>query len=84
MTDFGKFTSCHRDNIYSQHMGVWYLRHKQAAKHQKVIELFYTQLIMKFILLINVKMPTDVGILTSINRIEQERSIFFQHFSFYE
>ena len=58
-----------------------------------VIKLFScsTQLSMKFILLINVKMPTIVGILTFISRINtasknfKARKIFnFQHFSFYE
>ena len=44
---------------------------------------------MKFILLINVKMPTIVGILTFISRIntpweciKQEKIIIFQYFSF--
>ena len=58
-----------------------------------VIKLFSfsTQLSMKFILLINVKMPTIVGILTFISRINtssdslKARKIsVFQHFSFYE
>ena len=44
---------------------------------------------MKFILLINVKMPTIVGILTFISMINtseslQAKSIYFQHSSFYE
>ena len=50
-----------------------------------------TQLSVKFILLINVKMPTIVGILTFINRINttfesfKVRKFFiFHHFSFYE
>ena len=53
-----------------------------------------TQLNLKFILLINVKMPTIVGILTFISRITTQsesskgRKILliyiFQHFSFYE
>ena len=33
------------------------------------MKLFHAQLSMKFILLINVKMPTIVGILTFISRI---------------
>ena len=59
----------------------------------EVIKLFSysTQLSTKFILLINVKMPTIVGILTFISRINtasesfKARKIFiFQHFTFYE
>ena len=48
-----------------------------------------TQLSMKFILLINVKMPTIVGILTFISRIKSKipevnskRNLDFQHFIF--
>ena len=50
-----------------------------------------TQLSIKFIMLINIKMPTIVGILTFISMINnpseslKARKIFiFQHFSFYE
>ena len=50
-----------------------------------------TQLSMKFIMFINVKMPTFVGILTFISMINttfeslKARKVFiFQHFSFYE
>ena len=50
-----------------------------------------TQLSMKFILLINVKMPTIVGILTFIGMInttsERHKArnfVIFQYFSFYE
>ena len=58
-----------------------------------VIKLFScsTQLSMKFILLINVKMPTIVGILTYISMIDttserlEARNFFIcQYFSFYE
>ena len=58
----------------------------------KVIKLFScsTQLSMKFILLINVKMPTIVGILTFISMIIttskswKARNVFiFKHFSIY-
>ena len=35
----------------------------------EVIKLFYAQLSMKFIMLINVKMPTIVGILTFMSMI---------------
>ena len=59
----------------------------------KVIKLFScsTQLNTKFILLINVKMPTIVGILTFISRINttskriKARNVFIcRYFSFYE
>ena len=57
----------------------------------EVIKLFSTQLSMKFILLINVKMPTTVGILTFISMINTTsvrltaRNFFIcQYFSFYE
>ena len=46
---------------------------------------------MKFIMLINVKMPTIVGILTFIGTsnttsesLKARKKLFFQHFSFYE
>ena len=52
---------------------------------------FHTQLSTKFILLINVKMPTIVGILTFISMIDTipeslkaRKVIIFQQFSFYE
>ena len=59
----------------------------------EVIKLFScsTQLSMKFILLINVKMPTIVGILTFISMINtaserfKARNFFIsKHFSFYQ
>ena len=37
---------------------------------------------MTFILLINVKMPTIVGILTFITRIKARKNLYFQHFKF--
>ena len=50
-----------------------------------------TQLSIKFIMLMNVKMPTIVGILTFISMInttsenlKESEVSFFQHFSFYE
>ena len=57
-----------------------------------VINLFpcSTQLSIKFILLINVKMTTIVGIITFISRINTSESLkqevvySFQHFSFYK
>ena len=46
---------------------------------------------MKFILLINVEMPTIVGILTFISKInttsecfKQKKIVIFQYFTFYE
>ena len=58
----------------------------------KVVNLFSrsTQLNMKFILLINVKMPAIAGILTFISRINTTTQVFvrkifiLQDFSFYE
>ena len=59
----------------------------------EVIKLFScsTQLSLKFILLINVKMPTTVGILTFMSRInyqflsfEPEFSTNFDYFNIYE
>ena len=59
----------------------------------KVTKLFScsTQLSLEFILLINVKMPTAVGILTFISRInyfleglKPEFSTAFGYFSFYQ
>ena len=58
----------------------------------EVIKLFScsTQLNMKFILLINVRMPTIVGILTFVGRIitasesfKARKILTFQHFRFY-
>ena len=59
----------------------------------KIIKLFSysTQLSMKFILLINVKMPTIVAILTFISRIntasesfKASKNFIFSQFSIYE
>ena len=59
----------------------------------EVIKLFSSsaQLSLKFILLINVKMPTIIGILTFMSRInywflsfETEFSTFFDYFNIYE
>ena len=65
---------------------------RKVRTGREVIKLFScsTQLSTKFILLINVKMPTIVGILTFISRINttseslKARIIVFQHFSFYD
>ena len=70
---------------------VIYLSHTDPGP--KVIKLFScsTQLSLKFILLINVKMLTNVGILTFISwinyqflRFEPEFSNNFDYFSIYE
>ena len=70
--------------------------HICSNKHEtgpKVIKLFLcsTQLSTKFILLINVKMPTIVGILTFISminiiseRLEARNFFICCHFSLYE
>ena len=59
----------------------------------EVVRLFScsTQVSMKFILLINVKMPTVVGILTFISRInttsesfKQDKICILQYFTFYK
>ena len=65
---------------------------KERAGSPKVIFFPYsTQLSMKFILLLNVKMPTTVGILTFISKIntisERLKTTHFficPYFSFYE
>ena len=58
-----------------------------------VIKHFFcsTQLSIKLIMLINVKMPTNVGILTFISMINKtseslkaRKISFFQHFCYYE
>ena len=62
-------------------------------RHLALIKAFScsTQLRLKFILLINVKMPTTVGILTFISKIncrlwcyEPELSVYFGYISIYE
>ena len=66
---------------------------KKRKPGLEVIKLFLcsTQLIMKFILLINVKMLTTVGILTFISRmytsyesLKARNTYLFQRFTFYE
>ena len=64
----------------------FWLRLRQARP--EVIKLSYsTQLSMKFILLINVEMPTIVGILTFISRLnktsecfKQDKNVVFHYF----
>ena len=72
-------------NVWREHSG--------RVQDSEVIKLFScsAQLRLKFILLINVKMPTIVGILTFISRInyrlwssKPEISIYFGYFSIYE
>ena len=60
------------------------VKHEYFRPGPGVINLFscLTQLSMKLILLINVKMPTIVGILTFINRIKERKVYIFQHFEF--
>ena len=69
------------------------IREAQASVHlpgyvpgPEVIKLFSysTQLSMKFIMLINVKMPTTVMINTTSESLEERKVFIFQHFSFYE
>ena len=69
------------------------MEHSNLSTGQEVIKLFScsTQLSTKLIILINVKMPTIVGILTFISMINtiseslKAKGIFvFQHLSFYE
>ena len=67
--------------------------HECMGPGAKVMKLFSysTQLSTKFILLINVKMPTIVGILTFISminttseRLKARHFIIWRYFSFYE
>ena len=60
------------------------VKHEYFCPGPGVINFFScsTQLSMQFILLINVKMPTIVGILTFINRIKARKIYIFQHFKF--
>ena len=52
----------------------------------KFLNFFHTQLSTKFILLINVEMPTIVGILTFISMINRtcKKSLHFKHFRSYK
>ena len=68
-----------------------FVREDYIISGPEVLKLISTQQSMKFILLIYVKMPTIVGILTFISRIydwlwrfKPEISIDFGHFSIYE
>ena len=72
-------------------MHVWRLG--SPGTESQALRLCSTQLSMKFIMLINVKMPTIVGILTFISLIDtkfeslKSRNVFitiFQHFSFHK
>ena len=71
----------------------WDILHQNKQPGPEVIKLLLcsTQLSIKLIMLINVKMPTNVGILTFVSMINKTyehlkaRKVFiFQHFSFYE
>ena len=79
------FYDCDISTPYSIHMCL-YVFNLCSLSGLEVIKLFpfSTQLSMKFILLINVKMPTIVGILTFICMInttsevlKQEKYLFF-------
>ena len=63
----------HPKHMFNQYKpGVLFAEHRQTVQTRpEVIKLFScsTQLSTKFILLINVKMPTFVGILTFISMI---------------
>ena len=69
------------------------MKERVKTKHPgpRLYNLFQAQLSMKFVMLINVKMPTIVGILTFksiINTTSESlkaRKVFIsKHFSFYE
>ena len=68
------------------------LGQKQYTSGPKIIKLLCsTQVSMKFIMLINVKMPTNVGILTFISMINTTseslkagKVFIFHHFTIYE
>ena len=67
------------------------LRHR--TRSSSIIQLFYAKLSMKFTMLINVKMPTIVGILTFLSGIiaasseefkaknNKKKTLYFQHFT---
>ena len=95
---FGQFWGLTR-NIWVKLFYIWargsegdvVLRVFYFSSGPEVIKLFSceTQLSTKFITLINVKMPTIVGILTLISRINTatksltaRKIIIFQHFNF--
>ena len=73
-------------NYYDQ------LSDKNSSSRIEVIKLFAcsTQMTMKFIMLVNVKMPTAVGVLTFISIINttsvssEARKIKLQHLSFFK
>ena len=76
----------------SIHACQYHVRNKTEIPHLEAINILCsTQLSMKFILLMNVKMSTIVDILSFISRIntpyeilKARNSYLFQHFSFYE
>ena len=86
--------SCYTENVAAIYIQV-HFKLNHGSKHNEpwprdYKKKFHTQLIMKFILLINVKMPTVVGILTFISIINttserhKARDFICQYFSFYE
>ena len=78
-------------HVLTPSTAVSYFLGRQLFPGPKVIELFSSsiQLSVEFILLIDVKMPTSVGILTFISRrntspesLKARNTYTFQHFSF--
>ena len=78
-----------KNTIFSR-IGSRYIAQKEQSGPE-VIKLFHAELSTKFILLINVKMPTTVGILTFISminttseRLKARNLLICQYFGFYE
>ena len=76
-----------KDNVYIRQA----VYKTSGPNVMKLFLAYSTQLSMKFIMLINVKMPTIVGILTFISRINTEPECFkvmkvfiFYYISFYK
>ena len=82
------YSNSYNNNSMSQ--TIWRLNIEIETPDSEVIKLLScsTQLSMEFILLIYVKMPTIVGILTFISRIkvqhQQGKSLFSVFFLFYK
>ena len=80
-----------RDLIHELHSSSNANKVDKIKAGPRVIKLFScsSQLSMKFILLINVKMPTIAVILTFMSKINttserQSKKLYLWHFSFYE
>ena len=92
------FISIHKNAKHTHKMHTWKRDNSPVSKlyfgpDPEVIKLFScsTQLSTKFILLINVKMPTIVGILTFISmintsykRLKARNFFIYLHFSLYD